>query len=56
MKGDFGTLIWVNDKDGKEFVCTASTNFTNARDYDSLSEKEKKTCMDVSQIVGTERW
>ena len=26
MNGDFGSLIWVNDKEGHEYVCVANSN------------------------------
>lgn len=56
MKGDYGSLAWVNDKSGKEYVCTVEPNHYNEKKYEKLTESERKTCADVNQIVGTERW
>lgn len=56
MKGDYGSLGWVNDKDGHEYVCTINSDHDNDTKFEDLTEEEKKTCQDVNQIVGTERW
>ena len=56
MKGDYGRLSWVNDKEGHEFVCTVDRKHLKEKKYENLSEKERKTCQNVNQIVGTERW
>ncbi len=56
MKGVYGTLAWVNDKEGHEFVCTVEPRHTNEKRYEKLSKKERKSCQNVNQIVGTERW
>ena len=56
MKGDYGSMAWVNDESGKEYVCTVDVKHSNEKKYENLSEQERKTCQDVNQIVGTERW
>jgi hypothetical protein len=56
MKGDYGSMAWVNDEKGKEYVCTVDNKHSNERKYENLSKEERKTCQDVNQIVGTERW
>jgi hypothetical protein len=55
MKGGYQSLIWVNDINGKEYVCSIDTS-DNKRSFEQLSEDERKQCADVNQIVGTERW
>jgi hypothetical protein len=55
MKGDFGSLVWVNDKEGHEYVCVANNN-TDRRDLDDLSEGERATCSNVNDFIGTDRW
>jgi hypothetical protein len=55
MKGGYESLIWVNDKNGKEYVCYLE-NTDSISSFDQLSEDERKRCSDVNQIVGTERW
>jgi len=56
MKGDYGSMAWVNDDAGKEYVCTVDFSHSGEKRYENLSEKERETCQDVNQIVGTERW
>ena len=56
MKGDYDSMIWVNDKEGREYVCTADFEHINEKQLDRLSEDERRTCSDVNLIVGTERW
>lgn len=55
MKGDFGSLVWVNDREGHEYVCVANGNFRGS-DIDALSESERSTCEDVNDFIGTDRW
>ena len=55
MKGGYESLVWVNDRNGKEYVCYLE-NIENIRSFDQLSDDERKQCSDVNQIVGTERW
>jgi hypothetical protein len=51
MKGDYGSMVWVNDSEGREFVCTADFEHMDEKKYERLSETERKSCSDVSQIV-----
>lgn len=55
-QGGFGNLVWVRDKDGKEYACSANALKGNIKTKKELSEAEKAHCMDVSTIIGTERW
>ncbi len=55
MKGDFGSLVWVNDKEGHEYVCIVNTN-DDKRDFEGLSESERATCSNVNDFIGTDRW
>jgi hypothetical protein len=54
MKGGIESLTWIRDKNGKEYVCSLIKN--SKKRYEDLSEKDKRRCTDVNQIVGTERW
>jgi len=56
MKGDYGSLAWVNDEDGHELVCTVDCDHMDEKKFKNLRPSEKETCQDVNQIVGTERW
>lgn len=55
MKGGYESLTWLNDKDGKEYVCTLNDS-ANIKSFEQLNDDQKKQCADVNQIVGTERW
>jgi hypothetical protein len=56
MSGDFGSLVWVNDKEGHEYVCTISSNTDQKGDIDSLSDRDRATCVDTNDFIGTDRW
>jgi|WetSurMetagenome_2_1015567.scaffolds.fasta_scaffold1792123_1 hypothetical protein len=51
MKGDYGSMVWVDDRDGREFVCTADFEHMDEQKYERLSEKERKSCSNVNQMV-----
>lgn len=54
MRGGIESLSWVNDKNGKEYVCYFEND--EKKLFDELTEDEQKKCADVNQFVGTERW
>lgn len=54
MKGGIESLSWINDKNGKEYVCALEN--IGKKKYEDLTEEEKRKCQDVNQIIGTERW
>jgi hypothetical protein len=55
MKSGYDSLTWINDKDGKEYVCSIDNN-SEKKSFEQLTEEEKKNCTNVNEIVGTERW
>ncbi len=55
MKHGYESLTWVNDKDGKEYVCSID-QFAGKKTFEQLTEEEKGRCDNVNVIVGTERW
>lgn len=55
-KGGFGNLVWIRDKDGKEYACSADALKGNIKKKEELTAEEKANCTDVSTIIGTERW
>jgi hypothetical protein len=54
--GGYETMVWVNDDDGREFSCTLDTNRKGIHKLNQLTEHERQSCMDVSLLIGTERW
>lgn len=55
MKSGYESLTWLNDKDGREYVCSLDT-LGGKKSFEDLTDEEKRRCSDVNQIVGTERW
>ncbi|MDR9500326.1 MAG: hypothetical protein RI601_00885 [Desulfurivibrionaceae bacterium] len=55
-QGGFGNLVWVRDKDGKEYACSVEALKGNIKTKEELTEEERENCTDVSTIIGTERW
>lgn len=53
--GGYESMVWIRDKDGKEYACYLK-DVKGIKTKEELTEEEKAKCMDVSQIVGTERW
>jgi hypothetical protein len=49
MNSDLGSLVWVNDKEGHEYVCVANSN-DDKKDLDGLSESERATCSNVTDV------
>ena len=54
MKVGIESLIWLNDKEGHEYVCSLENS--DKHSFEELTEEEKRKCTNVNQIVGTERW
>ena len=52
----YENLVWVNDKEGKEFVCRLDGYRDGPKKFDDLSEHERLSCRNVNEIIGTERW
>ena len=48
--------VKYRDKDGKEYACYLDALKGNIKHKDELTEEEKANCMDVNQLIGTERW
>ena len=55
-KSGYESLVWIRDKDGKEYVCPLDAIKGKVKEKDELTDEERQHCTDVSQIVGTERW
>ena len=52
MKGGYESMVWIRDNDGREFVCYLDDIHNDSE----LNDEERKNCMDVSLLIGTERW
>ena len=52
----YESLAWIKDKNGKEYVCSLSVLKGDISDRLELNEEERQQCMDINQLIGTERW
>jgi hypothetical protein len=56
MKGniiadEFNKMVWIRDKEGKEYACTLGA-LKNIKKFEDMTEEEKKQCMDLSVVLG----
>jgi len=55
ISGEYQKMVWVHDKNGKEYACYANDLKGNIKNKEDLSDEEKRNCLDLSQVVG-ESW
>ncbi len=48
---EYNKMVWVRDKDGKEYACYAN-DLKSLKRKEDLTEDEKKECLDISQVLG----
>lgn len=48
---EYQSIVFVNDKDGKEYACYAS-DLNNSIKGEELTDNEKAKCMDLSLVLG----
>jgi hypothetical protein len=53
---DYASMVWIRDKDGKEYACYLDDIKGKIKTKEELTDEERANCLDVSQIIGTERW
>ncbi|MGB3212911.1 MAG: hypothetical protein WBB19_19575 [Desulforhopalus sp.] len=56
MRGDliskeYQGMVWVHDKDGKEYACYID-DLKNVKSKEDLTDEEKEKCMDISLVLG----
>ena len=56
MRGDiiskeYQKMVFVHDKDGKEYACYAD-DLRNLKRAEDLTEDERKECTDLSLVLG----
>ena len=52
MKGGYESIEWIRDEDGKEYACYLE----DINDKEHLTDEDKAKCLDVNNLIGTERW
>jgi len=53
--GGYESMVWVNDRFGREFVCYVN-DMKNIEHFEDLPGELQEKCMDVNNLIGTERW
>ena len=48
---EYQKMVWVRDKDGKEYACYLE-DLKNIKRKEDLSEEEKEKCLDISTVLG----
>lgn len=56
MNGGYESMVWIRDKDGREYACYLDDIKGKIKTGEELTAAEREKCLDVSEIVGTERW
>lgn len=56
MKGEvianeFKNMVWVSDKNGKEYACYID-DLKNIKRKEDLTDEEQQKCMDLSTVLG----
>ena len=51
ISDEYKNMVWIKDKNGKEYACYAS-DLKNIKRADDLTEEERSKCTDLSQVVG----
>jgi hypothetical protein len=56
MKGEiiskeFQKMVWVQDKDGKEYACYIE-DLGQIKKKEDMTEEEQKQCMDLNTVLG----
>jgi len=48
---EFQKMVWVQDKDGKEYACYID-DLKQIKRKEDLTEDEKAKCLDLSEVLG----
>lgn len=48
---EYQSMVWIKDKNGKEYACYAK-DLKNLKRGEDLTEEEREKCTDLSEIVG----
>ncbi len=49
---EYKKMVWVHDKNGKEYACYARDLKGSLRSREDLTEEEKANCLDLSTVAG----
>ena len=48
---EYQKMVWVRDKDGKEYACYID-DLKSIKKKEDLTDEEKQKCLDLSLVVG----
>lgn len=48
---EYQKMVWVRDKDGKEYACYIE-DLKNIKKKEDLTDEEKEKCLDISMVLG----
>lgn len=48
---EYQRMVWIKDKDGKEYACYIE-DLKNIKRKEDLTEEEKEKCLDISTVLG----
>jgi len=48
---EYNRMVWVRDKDGKEYACYIE-DLKSLKKKEDLTEEEKSKCTDISTVLG----
>ncbi len=48
-------MVWVNDRNGRKFACYINDTKI-IESFEELPEHVREKCIDVNNLIGTERW
>jgi hypothetical protein len=51
IAGEFSKMVWIRDKEGKEYACSFE-NLKGIKKVEDLTEEERKNCTDLSTVLG----
>jgi hypothetical protein len=53
--GGYESMVWVNDRNGRKFACYINDTKI-IESFEELPEHVREKCIDVNNLIGTERW
>ena len=48
---EYQKMVWIQDKDGKEYACYAK-DLKGLKRKEDLTDEERESCLDISQVLG----
>lgn len=51
ISGEYNKMVWIRDKDGKEYACYLE-DLKGLKKKEDLTEEEREKCLDISQVLG----